>query len=237
MSTLGQGAIKFYPANSTNSADAGSVGSIIGLRDGLAEEVVAMPNFVEIRGVEVTEVEVREVVPDAVRKPVFVREALPAPIPAPEPEPALFPSPSDVTSFFGSIGSSIATKTLPGIPGSTATGTSVSGIGDNILSGLEGILSGIAGNVTNLVGDEIEDLVDKLVETVIDAAGIHQWYALYLTEYCSGDWLPSYSDPNAKLNITSCKKYSKSPSSPLYHSHKTNSLQLTPQSSTPPTKS
>lgn len=211
MSTLGQGAIKFYPANSTNSADAGSVGSIIGLREALAEEVVAIPGSVEIREVEVTEIEVREVVPDAVGKPVFVREALPAPTPAPEPEPGLFPSPSDVTSFFGSIGSSIATKTIPGIPGSTATGTTVSGAGDQILNGLEGILSGIAGNVTNLVGDDIEKLVDNLVETVIHAAGIHQWYGLYLTEYCSGDWLPTYSDPNAKLNVTSCKKYSKLP--------------------------
>lgn len=52
-------------------------------------------------------------------------------------------------------------------------------------------------------------LANNLVGDVITDLGIQEGYFFYMTQYCSGNYVPNYSDPNAKMNFTSCTPYSK----------------------------
>jgi hypothetical protein len=76
------------------------------------------------------------------------------------------------------------------------------------MSDLESLFNIIAGTVTGDVGQGIETVINEVVADVISAVGVKQWYSLYMTRYCEGDYTPSYSSPNAKANTTSCTKLS-----------------------------
>jgi hypothetical protein len=114
------------------------------------------------------------------------------------------PGISAISSFFASVSSDIASATAES-PAPTGTSTN----GNGLISDLESLFNIIAGTITGDVGKEVETVVNAVVADVISAVGIKQWYSLYMTEYCEGDYTPSYTSPNAKANTTSCTKLSK----------------------------
>jgi phosphoglucomutase len=99
-----------------------------------------------------------------------------------------------VSSFLASVSSDIASATavLP-----TPAGTSTNGSG--LIRDLDSLFSIIAGAIIRGVGQELETVINEVVK---------QWYSLYMTKYCEGDYTPSYTSPNAKANTTSCTKLS-----------------------------
>jgi hypothetical protein len=114
------------------------------------------------------------------------------------------PGISAVSSFFESVSSDIASATAES-PAPTGTSTN----GNGLISDLESLFNIIAGTVTGDVGQEVETVINAVIADAISAAGIKQWYSLYMTEYCEGDYTPSYTSANAKENTTSCTKLSK----------------------------
>jgi hypothetical protein len=72
------------------------------------------------------------------------------------------------------------------------------------LGDLETFIIDIFGNITNGVGTDIAQLGNTLVGDVVSALGVKQWYALYMTELCEGNYEPSYSFPSASMQATSC---------------------------------
>ncbi|CAG8980911.1 hypothetical protein HYALB_00012791 [Hymenoscyphus albidus] len=208
MSTVGQGLIKVYPANGSNSAGAGGTGGTAGLgRRMMGSGDIGSPiTFRQHRAREV-EVEVREVVSNTVGKQVMGREALPAPDPTPAPDAnaGILPSPEEVEGFFRSAGNAVATKIVPNAP--LATGAPMDGASGDLLNDIGTFFGGVLGNLTGAVGNGLQPIADSAIQGLLRGAGIQEWYGLYLTEYCSGNWSPRYSDPNAKLQVTTCKKY------------------------------
>ncbi|KAH6673341.1 hypothetical protein B0J14DRAFT_590590 [Halenospora varia] len=108
---------------------------------------------------------------------------------------------SAASSFFASVASNFPTPTIPSLASATASGT----VGGELVGGLESILGNLAGNLTSAVGGELIQGVNALVKEVTKAIGIKEWYGLYMMQYCEGNYVPSYSDPNARVNITKCQ--------------------------------
>ncbi|CAG8960739.1 hypothetical protein HYFRA_00002275 [Hymenoscyphus fraxineus] len=208
MSTVGQDLIKIYPANGSNSPGAGGTG--LGRRMVGSEDVGSPIANRQHRAREV-EVEVREVVSNTVGKQVMGREALPAPDPTPAPDPkaGILPSKEEVDEFFRSAGNAVATKIAPNAPLSTGAplAAPANGPSGDPLNDIGTLFGGLLGNLTGAAGNGLQSIADSAVEGLLRSAGIQEWYGLYLTEYCSGNWSPRYSDPNAELQVTECKKY------------------------------
>jgi len=121
------------------------------------------------------------------------------------------PSPSDVESFFSSIGSGFTSAVNPATPsgtGSAGSGSTGTGSG-NFLNDIQGLLQGLLGVATGAAGQEIINVVNSLVAEVLDALGIDDFYSLYMREYCSGSYTPNYSSPNAKRDTKKCTPFSK----------------------------
>jgi hypothetical protein len=95
-------------------------------------------------------------------------------------------------------------------PGATAAPGSGSVTGNGLLQDLESFLEGIAGNLTGTAGNELVQVTNNLIEDVVSAIGIQQWYSLYMTKYCEGGFTPNYADADAKRNVSACKSLSKS---------------------------
>jgi hypothetical protein len=70
------------------------------------------------------------------------------------------------------------------------------------------IIGGALGDLGTLAGQEAENVINGLVEEVMSALGIQQYYTLYMMEFCEGNFVPTYSDPKAVMNVTNCTKYS-----------------------------
>jgi hypothetical protein len=111
------------------------------------------------------------------------------------------PGISAVSSFFASVGSDLS-PTVTDAAGATATGTG------NILTDLESFVASLVTGGVTVVAEDLVKLLNILVRDITTALGIQQGYVLYMTEFCSGKYEPSYDSPNAKLNLTSCTKYS-----------------------------
>ncbi|KAG4420483.1 hypothetical protein IFR04_006403 [Cadophora malorum] len=119
------------------------------------------------------------------------------------------PSPSDVESFFSSIGSGFTSAVNPATPsatGSAGSGSTGTGSG-NFLNDIQGLLQGLLGVATGAAGQEIINVVNSLVAEVLDALGIDDFYSLYMREYCSGSYTPNYSSPNAKRDTKKCTPF------------------------------
>jgi hypothetical protein len=89
--------------------------------------------------------------------------------------------------------------------------------GSGLLQDLESFLGGIAGNLTGTAGNELVQVTNNLIEDVVSAIGIQQWYSLYMTKYCEGDYTPNYADSDAKRDVSACKSLSTSFSSCLQY--------------------
>ena len=111
------------------------------------------------------------------------------------------PGISQISSFFSSVGSDLTPATT-GVPGSNSGGT--------LLGDFENFVEDIFGNVTTAAAGEVVKVVNTLVEDVMDALGVQEWYGLYMTELCSGTYEPSFDTPMAKRNTTSCTQLSAS---------------------------
>ncbi|KAH9205491.1 actin cortical patch SUR7/pH-response regulator pali [Leptodontidium sp. 2 PMI_412] len=134
---------------------------------------------------------------------VTERALLPTPV-----EARQLPSPSDIQSFFSSIGSGISSAANPGAPSATGSaGTGNTGGGSGFLQDLESLFNSLLGAATGAAGQEIVNVINGLVAEVLDALGIDEWYSLYMNEYCSGNYTPSYESPNAKRHSTKCTPF------------------------------
>jgi hypothetical protein len=101
---------------------------------------------------------------------------------------------SDASTFFAGLNPTATS-------GLVASATSA-------LGAAESILNGALGGLETLAGQEVEKVVNVLIEDVVNALGIQQYYKLYMMEYCSGQFIPNYADPKAVMNVTACTKYS-----------------------------
>ncbi|KAN0109993.1 hypothetical protein V8E51_006380 [Hyaloscypha variabilis] len=109
------------------------------------------------------------------------------------------PAISAISSFFSSISSDLIPQATASA-GSSSGSTSASGL----LGDLESFITDVFGNVTTSAAQDVVDIANTLVKDVTSALGIKQWYALYMTELCSGYYEPSYSTPGATMNTTHC---------------------------------
>lgn len=91
-----------------------------------------------------------------------------------------------------------------------ATGAPGSNSGGSLPGDFERFVEDIFGNVTTAAAGEVVKVVNTLVEDVMDALGVQEWYGLYVTELCSGMYEPSFDTPGAKRNTTSCTQLSTS---------------------------
>ncbi|KAF8861470.1 hypothetical protein BDZ45DRAFT_799934 [Acephala macrosclerotiorum] len=105
--------------------------------------------------------------------------------------------PSQVSSFFASIGSDLSSAVSP-----KSTGTSGSTNGSGLLGDLESFFNSLVGTVTGAAGDEIVTVVNSIVKDVTDALGIKDWYGIYMTGFCDGDYTS-----NSGYNTSSCTSY------------------------------
>ncbi|KAE9362859.1 hypothetical protein N431DRAFT_551069 [Stipitochalara longipes BDJ] len=117
------------------------------------------------------------------------------------------PGISAISSFFSSVGSDLT----PQATASTGSGSSSGGSpsGSALLGDLESFITDVFGNVTTSAAQDVADIANTLVGDVTSALGVKQWYALYMTELCSGYYEPSYSTPGASRNTTSCTQLNK----------------------------
>ncbi|KAH7413479.1 actin cortical patch SUR7/pH-response regulator pali [Cadophora sp. MPI-SDFR-AT-0126] len=133
------------------------------------------------------------------------RAMLPTPVQARQ-----LPSPSDIESFFSSIGSGFTSAVNPATPsatGSTGSGSTGGSGSGGFLQDLEGLFQSLLGAATGAAGQEIVDVVNRLIAEVLDALGIDDYYSLYMREYCSGSYTPNYSSPNAKKKNAKCTPF------------------------------
>ncbi|KAH8749191.1 hypothetical protein F5882DRAFT_470731 [Hyaloscypha sp. PMI_1271] len=110
------------------------------------------------------------------------------------------PAISAISSFFNSVGSGLT-------PQPTASAGSSSGgltNGSGVLGDLESFITGVLGNVATSAAEKVAGVANTILGDVVSALGVKQWYAIYMTELCSGDYEPSYSTPGATRNTTSC---------------------------------
>ncbi|KAG4434050.1 hypothetical protein IFR05_010472 [Cadophora sp. M221] len=134
---------------------------------------------------------------------VTERALLPTPV-----EARQLPSPSDIQSFFSSIGSGFSSAVNPATPSATgSSGTGGTGNGSGFLQDLETLFNSLLGAATGAAGQEIVNVVNGLIAEVLDALGIDDWYSLYMNEYCSGNYTPSYDAPNAKRHSKKCTPF------------------------------
>ncbi|KAL2066762.1 hypothetical protein VTL71DRAFT_2834 [Oculimacula yallundae] len=121
------------------------------------------------------------------------------------------PSPGDVQSFFSSIGGGISSAVNPASPSSTGSpsngGTGGGGGGGGFLQDIESLFNNLLGAATGAAGGEIIKVVNGLVADVLDALGIEEYYSLYMNEFCSGDYTPNYTSPDAKRSVKKCTPY------------------------------
>ena len=82
--------------------------------------------------------------------------------------------------------------------------------GNALLGDFESFITDVFGNITTSASQDVVDIANTLIGDVTTALGIKQWYALYMTELCSGYYEPSYSTPGARRNATRCVQLSKS---------------------------
>ncbi|KAK0122484.1 hypothetical protein ONS95_010715 [Cadophora gregata] len=146
------------------------------------------------------------------------RAIVPTPIQARQ-----LPSPSDIESFFSSIGAGFTSALNPATPSATGTAssgaTSTSGGGSQLLQDLESLFQNLLGTATGTAGQEIVNVVNGLVSEVLDALGIQDWYSLYMREFCSGSYTPNYNSANAKKHTTKCTPFDQAiPSIPTTNS-------------------
>jgi hypothetical protein len=92
--------------------------------------------------------------------------------------------------------------------GSSSTGLTN---GSGVLGDLESFITDVLGNVATSAAEKVASVANTLLGDVVSALGVKQWYAIYMTELCSGDYEPSYSTPGATRNTTSCSPLSGSP--------------------------
>lgn len=131
----------------------------------------------------------------------------PAPTRGPTPAEILearqlsLPGPSQVSSFFASIGSGLASAASP-----QSTGTSGSTNGSGLLGDLESFFNSLVGTVSGAAGGEIVTVVNSIVKDVMDALGVKDWYGIYMTGFCDGDYTA-----DSGYNTSSCTSYSMHP--------------------------
>ncbi|PVH80859.1 hypothetical protein DL98DRAFT_626302 [Cadophora sp. DSE1049] len=131
------------------------------------------------------------------------RAMLPTPVQARQ-----LPSPSDIESFFSSIGSGFTSAVNPATPSATGSaGSGSTGGSGGFLQDLESLFQSLLGAATGAAGQEIVNVVNSLVAEVLNALGIDDFYSLYMREYCSGSYTPNYSSPNAKRSTTKCTPF------------------------------
>ncbi|KUJ08951.1 uncharacterized protein LY89DRAFT_315797 [Mollisia scopiformis] len=129
---------------------------------------------------------------------------IPAPTAAPVlhgRDPLSLPSPSQVSSFFASIGSGLSSAVSP--PQSTGTASTSSGTDSNgLLGDLESFFNALVGSATGAIGDEVVQVVNSIVADVTKALGVKDWYGLYMTGFCDGEYTSSDG-----MNTSSCTQY------------------------------
>ncbi|CZR53580.1 uncharacterized protein PAC_03460 [Phialocephala subalpina] len=130
----------------------------------------------------------------------------PAPTPGPSPVEALeilearqlsLPGVSQVSSFFASVGSELSSAISP-----QSTGTSGSTNSSGLLGDLESFFNSLVGTVTGAAGEELVTVVNSIVKDVTDSLGIKDWYGIYMTGFCDGDYTSS-----GGYNTSSCTSY------------------------------
>lgn len=84
-----------------------------------------------------------------------------------------------------------------------ANDTDTGGLGGliNSIPGLDSIID----NITNSIGSSIEDLQGELLGSVVSGLGIQEYYALYTTNLCQGNFTSRAADASAK--ISACYSY------------------------------
>jgi hypothetical protein len=94
--------------------------------------------------------------------------------------------------------------TLPGLSQASWFLTSAASL-SIVNRGLEDISNSILGDIAGAVGTGVENAFNVLAGDIVSALGIKQWYSLYPDQFCSGNYSPSYTAENAKLNTSSCQ--------------------------------
>lgn len=77
-----------------------------------------------------------------------------------------------------------------------------------MIGDFESFVEDVFGNVMTAAADEVVKVVNTLIGDLVHALGVQDWYALYVTELCSGTYEPSFDAPGAKRNATSCTQLS-----------------------------
>ncbi|KAJ5033008.1 uncharacterized protein L3040_009593 [Drepanopeziza brunnea f. sp. 'multigermtubi'] len=102
------------------------------------------------------------------------------------------PPPSDLFSWLESVGSDLPQPTgIPRPGGDPDTDPDPDGDGGSVVQELQGLFNNLLGAASGAVGEEIIQVVNRLVAEVLDALGIKDYYSLYLDEFCSGDYTES----------------------------------------------
>ncbi|KAH7370915.1 hypothetical protein BKA65DRAFT_562869 [Rhexocercosporidium sp. MPI-PUGE-AT-0058] len=118
------------------------------------------------------------------------------------------PSPSEIKSFFSSIGSGFSSVVNPASPSSTSSaGLGGTRGGNGFLQDIESLFNNLLGAATGAAGQDIINVVNGLVADVLDSLGIDEWYSLYMNEFCSGNYTPSYQSPDAKRHSKKCTPF------------------------------
>jgi hypothetical protein len=80
-----------------------------------------------------------------------------------------------------------------------------------VLGDLESFITDGLGSVATSSAEEVASVANTLVGDVVSALGVKQWYAIYMTELCSGHYEPSYLTTGASRNTKSCTPLSGPP--------------------------
>jgi len=130
----------------------------------------------------------------------------PAPTPGPSPVEALeilearqlsLPGASQVSSFFASVGSGLSSAISP-----QSTSTSGSTNSSGLLGDLGSFFNSLVGTVTGAAGEELVTVINSIVKDVTNSLGIKDWYGIYMTGYCDGDYTSG-----GGYNTSSCTSY------------------------------
>ncbi|KAF2471763.1 uncharacterized protein BDR25DRAFT_193278, partial [Lindgomyces ingoldianus] len=77
---------------------------------------------------------------------------------------------------------------------------------DNPNNPLSGLLGPITGNITDALNEGIEDSLNTIVGALVDAAGVRDFYHLFLESICEGDATNS-TDGESEVKIDQCSGY------------------------------
>lgn len=69
---------------------------------------------------------------------------------------------------------------------------------------LESFFNDLVGTVADATSEEIVQVTNSIIQDVIDALGIQDWYGIYMTGFCDGEYTTS-----KRLKTTTCTPYSK----------------------------